>query len=71
MIHSAGEPMHIDMDANATPVYRRPYSVPHAYLATFKKELNHLVELGVLSCARDIEWGLSTFIILKKDGRVR
>lgn len=66
-----GEPMHIDIDPNATPVYRRPYPVPHAHLKTFKKELDHLVELGVLSPVKDTEWGLPTFIIPKKDGRVR
>lgn len=26
-----GEPMHIDIDPNATPVYRRPYPVPHMH----------------------------------------
>ncbi|KAL7525700.1 hypothetical protein ACHAWF_001472 [Thalassiosira exigua] len=39
-------------------------------MATFKKELDHLVELGVLSPVRDTERGLPTFIIPKKDGRV-
>ena len=63
--------MHIDIEPDATPVYRRPYPVPHVHLKTFKKELDHLVELGVLSRVKDTEWGLPTFIIPKKDGRVR
>ena len=40
-------------------------------MKTFKKELDHLVELGILSPVRDTEWGLPTFIVPKKDGRVR
>ena len=66
-----GEPMHIELEQDAQPVYRRPYPVPQVHLATFKKELEHLVELGVLSPVRDMEWGLPTFITPKKDGRVR
>ena len=66
-----GEPMHIDLVEGATPVYRRPYPIPVVHLATFKKELDHLVEIGVLLPVRDTEWGLPTFITPKKDGRVR
>ena len=40
-----GQPMHIDLQPNASPVYRRPYPVPQVHLATFKKELDHLVEI--------------------------
>ena len=63
-----GKPMHIDIDPTATPVYRRPYPVPHAHLETFKKELDHLVNLEALSPVRDTKWGFPAFIIPKKDG---
>jgi hypothetical protein len=66
-----GELMHIELKEGAQPVYRRPYPVPMVHMATFKKELEHLVELGVLSPVWDTEWGLPTFITPKKDGRVR
>jgi len=66
-----GKPMHIKLEPNAQPVYRRPYPVPRVPLEAFKKELDHLVEIGVLSSLRDTEWGLPTFITPKKDGRVR
>ena len=66
-----GQPMHIDLIPGATPVYRRPYPVPQVHLQTFKNELYHLVDIGVLSPVRDTEWGLLTFITPKKDGTVR
>ena len=66
-----GDPMHIELEEGAVPVYRRPYPVPHVHMEAFKKELMHLVKIGVLSPVRDTEWGLPTFITPKKDGRVR
>ena len=63
--------MRIDLQPNASPVYRRPYPISQVHLATFKKELDHLVAIGVLSPVRDTEWGLPTFITPKKDGTVR
>ena len=63
--------MYIELEEGAQPVYRRPYPVPVVHMETFRKELEHLVQIGVLSLTRDSEWGLPTFIIPKKDGRVR
>ena len=62
---------HIDIDPEAKPVYSRPYPIPRIHLKTFKKELDHLVELGVLVPQNESEWASPTFIIPKKDGRVR
>ena len=62
---------HIDLDPEAKPVHARPYPVPRIHLSTFKKELDHLVELGVLLPQNESEWASPTFIIPKKDGRVR
>ncbi len=51
-----GEPMHIKLEDGVQPVYRRPYPIPMVHMATFKKELDHLVEIGVLLPVRDTEW---------------
>ena len=51
-----GEPMHIKLEDGAQPVYRRPYPIPTVHMATFKKELDHLVEIGVLLPVWYTEW---------------
>ncbi|KAL7502241.1 hypothetical protein ACHAXN_000250, partial [Cyclotella atomus] len=63
--------VHIDIDPNAKPVHARPYPVPRVHLQTFKKELDHLVKLGVLAPQGASDWASPTFITPKKDGRVR
>jgi hypothetical protein len=62
--------VHIDIDPNAKPVHSRPYPVPQIHLKTFKKELDHLVEIGILAAQQESEWVLPSFITPKKDGRV-
>jgi hypothetical protein len=62
---------HIDLIPEAVAKHARPYPVPVIHLAAFKKELLHLVEIGVLSPQGASEWASPTFITPKKDGRVR
>jgi hypothetical protein len=63
--------VHIDIDPNAKPVHSRPYPVPQIHLKTFKKKLNHLVRIDVLAAQHKSEWASPSFIIPKKDSRVR
>ena len=60
-----------EMKEGAKPHSQRYYPVPHLYKQTFKKELDRLEKLGVLEKVQQSEWGSPTFIIPKKDGRVR
>ena len=39
---------HIDLVPGAIPKHSRPYPIPASHLQAFKKELLHLVEIGVL-----------------------
>jgi hypothetical protein len=61
---------HIDLEPDAKPKHFRPYPVPVIHLETFKKELIHLCDMGVLSPQGASEWASPTFITPKKDGRV-
>ena len=65
------EQVHIDIDPNAKPVHSMPHLVPQIHLKTFKKELNHLVRICVLAAQQESEWASPSFIIPKKDCRVR
>ena len=66
-----GKPVHLDVDPNATPHRSKVYSVPQTHHKVFKEELERLVEIGVLEPAGRALWIAGTFIIPKKDGKVR
>ncbi len=58
------------MEPGAKPRHARPYPVPVTHLETFKKELKHLCEIGVLQPQGTSKWSSPTFITPKKDGRI-
>ena len=61
---------HVDVDLDTNPVCLQPYPLPRIHLSTFKKELDHLVELGFLVHQNKSEWNSPTFIVSKKDAQV-
>ena len=66
-----GDPIDIKLKEGAIPYYRPPMKVPHIHEATFKKDLDRLVSIGVLTKKNTSEWGAPSFIVPKKDGTVR
>ena len=63
--------VHLDLIEDAKPIHLHPYAVPHVQVPLFKKELERLCSIGVLERCGASEWGAPTFIVPKKDGRVR
>ena len=58
-------------DPNSPPIFCYPYPIPMIHQQVFKKELEHLIEAKVLQRIERSEWAIPTFLIPKKDGRVR
>ena len=65
------ERIHLDVDPTVPPSRSRAYAVPQLHLPTFKKELDRLTDIGVLEKTGRSDWVSGTFIIPKKEGRVR
>ncbi|KAG7363240.1 reverse transcriptase RNA-dependent DNA polymerase [Nitzschia inconspicua] len=66
-----GRKIHLEIDPSVKPSRSRPYTVPINHQQVFKEELDRLVRIGVLEKCGRSEWIACTFIIPKKDGRIR
>ena len=57
---------------NTIPIHCRPFPVPDKFRDLFKKELDKLVNLGVLRPVKTSAWAFPTFLAVpKKDGTAR
>lgn len=65
------EPYEFELKPGAQPYHARAFPVPHRYMETLKKEVYRLCKVGVLKKVNRSEWAAPTFIIPKKDGKVR
>ena len=65
------EPAHLELKENISPFHGRAYQVPRIHRDTLRKEVDRLVQLGVLKLENDSQWASPTFIIPKKQGTVR
>ena len=61
------DPVSFELKEGAKPYHGRSYPVPKAYKDTTIRELNRLVELGVVEFQPGSEWASPSFIIPKKD----
>ena len=64
-------PVSIELKEGATPYHGRPYPIPQIHTATLLKEINRLVDIGVMKRQSSSQWASPTFIITKKDMTVR
>jgi hypothetical protein len=60
----------IDLTPGAKSKHSHPYAIPHIHLAAFKKELDRLVHLKVLSPLGASKWGSPTVVTPKKDNTI-
>jgi hypothetical protein len=60
----------IKLIPGSEPYHAHPFLVPRIHELTLKKELDRLVQIGVLKRVNCSQWGALTFIIAKKDGTV-
>jgi hypothetical protein len=65
------EPVGFTLKPGATPYHGRSFPIPRIHLDTLKKEVERLVEIGVLKKQPRSEWASPTFIIPKSNGTVR
>ena len=66
-----GKPIKLKVKPNTKPYCSRPYTVPKAFEKIARKEVNDLVDIGVLVKNVHSAWGSPSFFRKKKDGGVR
>ncbi|KAJ8576399.1 hypothetical protein ON010_g2814 [Phytophthora cinnamomi] len=65
------EPYVLPLMPNAKPVAARPFPIPSAYYDATRREIQHLVDIGVLKRDSTSMWASPAFVVAKKDGSVR
>jgi len=66
-----GSKVHLTLKKDHVATQSRPYRIPFVHRELFKEELGKLIKQGVLEKAERSVWSTPTFLIPKKDGRVR
>ena len=66
-----GTQVELELKEGVTPFHPRAYPIPRVHKDTVYNEVQRLVKIGVLKRVNRSEWGAPSFIIPKKDGRVR
>ena len=66
-----GEDYHITLKDGVKPYHAKPFAVPKAYEKVFRKEVERLVQIGVLRKVNRSEWAAPCFCIPKKNQTIR
>ncbi len=66
-----GEEVHFDLKPGVKPFRGRPFPVPQIHKATLMKEINRLVDIGVLEQVEQADWLSPSFCIPKSDQTIR
>ena len=66
-----GTEVDLELKEDAKPYHAKAYPVPRVHKDTVYNEVQRLVRIGVLKKVNRSEWAAPSFIIPKKDGRVR
>ena len=61
----------IRVDSTAQPRFHKPRAVPYALKAKIEKELDRLIQQGVIEPIEFTEWAAPIVPVLKKDGSIR
>ena len=64
-------PVHLELKEGAKPHHGRAFPVPRIHRETLKKEVERMVELGILKWEGESEWAFPSFIIPKSNQTVR
>ena len=66
-----GSEYKIELQEGVKPYHAKPFPIPRIHEETLRKEVDRLVEIGVLKRINNSEWAAPTFIIPKKNKTVR
>ena len=69
--HVPGPPVKFKFEKEAKPFYSRAYTVPKAFETMAKKEVQDLVDVGVLVKNVEVAYCSPSFFRKKKDGGIR
>lgn len=61
----------IRVDPQAQPIFCKPHSLPYSQKEKVEKELQHLVETGVIEPIEFSDWAAPIVPIVKQDGNIR
>lgn len=61
----------LQLEDNAKPVFCKPRAIPFAWKGKIEKQLNELVQIGVLEPIDNSDWGTPLVPILKPNGSIR